>query len=221
MTGAARLPLDATGTASLLRVARESSAYYDAELEPIRGEVFGRSRAFDVRVARRGVTVRARPEITFADPRASRRHAARRQRPARLVRGLHRICACASAASPCATRTDGCASASWSSPWIPRWRSRRRARSCIAGDGRVVGRWFAKDASERPLLGAMAAAPGTYRLRVAAIDSGRPPRRGGRGLEAGLTPVGPFSLGSLMLGVSREGTTAPQLEFGSEPTAIA
>jgi hypothetical protein len=57
VTGAARLPLDATGTGSLLRVARESSAYYEAELEPVRGEVFGRNRSLGVRVGRRGVTV--------------------------------------------------------------------------------------------------------------------------------------------------------------------
>ena len=47
VTGGTRLPLDATGTASLLRVARESSAYYVAELEPVRGEVFGRSRPLE------------------------------------------------------------------------------------------------------------------------------------------------------------------------------
>ncbi len=44
VTGAVRLSLDATGTASLLRVTRETSAYYEAELEPAAGEVFGRSR---------------------------------------------------------------------------------------------------------------------------------------------------------------------------------
>ena len=72
VTGGARLPLDATGTGSLLRVAKESSAYYVAELEPVRGEVFGRSRPLGVRVARRGVTVRARPEITFTDTARAR-----------------------------------------------------------------------------------------------------------------------------------------------------
>ena len=40
-------------------------------------------------------------------------------------------------------------------------------------------------------------------------------------VEAGLTSVGPLSLGSLMLGVSRGEGTRPQLEFGGEPTAIA
>ena len=45
----------------------------------------------------------------------------------------------------------------------------------ITSDDRVAGRWFARDASERPLLGAIAVPPGTYRLRVAALDTtGRP-----------------------------------------------
>ena len=72
VTGGTRLPLDATGTASLLRVARESSAYYVAELEPVAGEVFGRSRRLSVRVARPGVTVRARPEVVLTDTAPAR-----------------------------------------------------------------------------------------------------------------------------------------------------
>jgi hypothetical protein len=91
----------------------------------------------------------------------------------------------------------------------------------IAGDGQVPSHWFAKDASERPLLGALAATPGPYRLRVAAIDSQGRPGAAEEEVDAALTPVGPLSLGSLMLGISRNGSTAPQLEFGSEPTAIA
>ena len=84
VTGGTRLPLDATGTASLLRVARESSAYYVAELEPVAGEVVRPQPRLGVRVARRGVTVRARPEITFSIDRARRDDAAHGQRPARL-----------------------------------------------------------------------------------------------------------------------------------------
>ncbi|MEO7274454.1 MAG: hypothetical protein ABIX28_21105, partial [Vicinamibacterales bacterium] len=88
-------------------------------------------------------------------------------------------------------------------------------------DGRPVGRWTAKDAAEHPLLGAMVVPPGSYRLRVAAID-----RDGRRGvaegsIEAQLTQVGSLSLGSLMLGVSRAGASVLQLQFGSEPTATA
>jgi hypothetical protein len=91
----------------------------------------------------------------------------------------------------------------------------------IAGDGQVPSHWFARDASERPLLGALAAVPGTYRLRVAAIDGTGRTGAAEEDVDAALTPVGPLSLGSLMLGISINGTTAPRLEFGSEPTAIA
>jgi hypothetical protein len=91
----------------------------------------------------------------------------------------------------------------------------------VGDDGRVVARWFSKDPAVRPLLGAMAAPAGTYRLRVAAIDTAGRPGAAADVVVAGLTPVGPLSLGSLMLGVSRNDGTKLQLEFGSEPTAIA
>jgi hypothetical protein len=220
VTGATRLPLDATGTASLLRVARESSAYYEAELEPERGEVFGRSRSLSVRVARRGVTVRARPEITLlesARPATTRLTASDllgsteafpdlklriggftvRDADARL-----RVGVLVEAVDPAVTLASVGA-------------------ILITSDDRVAGRWFAKDASERPLLGAMAASPGTYRLRVVALDTSGRPGAAETVVEAGLVTVGPLSLGSLMLGVSRSEGMRLQLEFGPEPTAIA
>jgi hypothetical protein len=40
-------------------------------------------------------------------------------------------------------------------------------------------------------------------------------------IDVGLAEVGGLSLGSLLLSVSRGGTTSLQLEFGSEPTARA
>src|SRR5439155_293194 len=65
------------------------------------------------------------------------------------------------------------------------------------------------------------AAPGTYPLRVVALDTAGRPGAAEETIEAGLTTVGPLSLGSLMLGVSRPEGMRLQLEFGSEPTAIA
>ncbi len=220
VTGGARLSLDAAGTASLLRVAKESSAYYIAELEPVPTDGGGRSRPFNVRVARRGVTVRVRPEVTSADAAQTRTSSLtvkdllsssdaftdlRLRIAGFTVRdsdGRIRLGVVVEPADPAVSLTSA-------------------GSILIAGDGQVPSHWFAKDASERPLLGAMVAAPGTYRLRVAAIDSMGRPGAAEEDVEAALTPVGPLSLGSLMLGVSRSGATAPQLEFGSEPTAIA
>jgi hypothetical protein len=220
-TAGARLPLDATGTGSLLRVARESSAHYVAELEPERGEVFGRSRSLGVRVVRRGVTVRARPEITFAE-QPQRTGTTRLTVTDLLVSreaftdlplraagftvrepdGRLRVGVVVEAVDPAAS-LDSVGAA------------------LVDGSGRIVARWFASETIQRPLLGAMAAPPGTYRLRVAAIDRAGRPGVAEDIVEVRLTPVGPLSLGSLMLGVSRNEGVGARLEFGSEPTAIA
>jgi hypothetical protein len=219
-TGAARLSLDATGTGSLLRVAKETSAYYVAEVEPVRGEVFGRSRPLEVRVARRGVIVRARPVITFPEPRRTRI----------TPPTLSDLLASAEPFTDLRLRAGGFSVRDAEGrlrvgvvvePTDPGATLSSAGAILIDGDGRVAARWVAKAPSDRPLLGAMAVTPGRYRLRVAAIDvDGRQGAAEGP-IEAGLTQVGALSLGSLMLGVSRNGSTALQLEFGPEPTATA
>lgn len=220
-TGGVRLPLDATGTKALLRVARESAAYYVAELEPVRGEAFGRSRSLAVRVVRRGVTVRARPEITFVE---------RPQRTGTTRLAVTDLLASTEAFTDLPLRVAGFTVREPDGrlrvgvvvePVDPAASLASVGAILVGGDGRVVARWFGKDPAERPLLGAMATPPGTYRLRVVAIDTAGRPGAAEDVVEAGLTPVGPLSLGSLMLGVSRDEGTKPQLEFGSEPTAIA
>ena len=220
VTGGAHLPLDATGTAALFRVARESSAFYEAELEPERGEVFGRSRSLAVRVGRRDVTVRARPEITFAE---SMRSGATRLTVSDLLGSTEAFTDLRLRVGGFTVRdADGRLRVGVVvEPVDPAASLASVGAILIEGDGRVAARWFGRDASERPLLGAMAAPPGTYRLRVAAIDTAGRPGAAEEVVEADLTPVGPLSLGSLMLGVSRNDGTKPQLEFGSEPTAIA
>ena len=221
VTGATRLSLDATGTASLLRAARESSAYYEAELEPERGEVVGRSRPFAVKALRRDVSVRARPEIVLRDP--LRKAAAARLTVPDLLGSFEAVTELPLRVAGFTVReaTDrlrvgvlvetvdsGAALASVGA-------------ILIAPDGRVVGRWFAKDASERPLLGAIAAPPGTYTLRVAALDAAGRAGVAEDSVDVSLAQAGPLSIGGLMLGVSRPEGMRLQLEFATEPSAIA
>ena len=162
VTGGARLPLDAAGTASLLRVARESSAYYVAELEPVKGEVFGRSRNLSVRVTRRGVTIRVRPEIAFIETA--------RAATARLTVGD--ILASTEAVTDLALRVGGFTVRDPDGklrvgvliePAGVRPLSPSAGAILIEDSGRIVAHWNARDATERPLLGAMTAAPGPYR----------------------------------------------------------
>jgi hypothetical protein len=219
-TNGARVPLDAVGTGSLLRVAHESAAYYAAELEPVKDEVFGRSRALSVRATRRGVTVRARPSIIFT--------AGSGAPPTTLTAGT--VLASGAAFSDLPLRVAGYTVREPDGrlrvgvvvePADPASMLASAGAVLIAADGSVAGRWFARDPAERPLLGAMAVPAGTYRLRAGAIDTSGLAGAAEDVVEATLTTVGPLSLGSLMLGVSRDGSVRPQLEFAAEPTAIA
>ena len=219
VTGGTRLPLDATGTTSLLRVARETASYYVAELEPVKGEVVGRSRNLAVSVSRRGVTVRTRPEIVFVEAPPPK---------ARLT--ITDVLGSTEAAPDLPLRVGGFTVRD------PDGKLRvgvliepsdaavtlTSAGAILVDDNdRVVTHWHARDAAERPLVGAMTAAPGTYRIRAAAIDGSGRAGAAETAIDAGLIQVGSLSLGSLLLSASRGGTTALQLQFGAEPTARA
>ena len=220
VTGGARLPLDAAGTASLLRIARESSAYYVAEIEPASNEVFDRTRPLSVRVKRRGITIRVRPEIAFAQ---TKRAAGARLTVSDLLTSAEAVTALGLRAGGFTVRDpdgklrvgvliepeDGATALSAAGAIL------------IEESGRVVAHWNARDATEHPLLGAMTAPEGAYRLRVAAIDASGRPGVAETDIDAGLTQVGSLSLGSLLLSASHAGTTTLQLQFGSEPTARA
>ena len=220
VTGGSRLMLDATGTSSLLRVAKETSAYYVAELEPVRAEVYGRSRQLSVRVARRGVTVRARPDITLTDASHP---------PATRV-SVGDILASTEAATDLPIRVLGFTIQDPDGklrvgvlvePVDPTVTLQSAGAVLVDGTGRVAAHWNARDAAERPLIGAMTAAPGPYLVRGVAIDNAGRAGAAEMEMDVGLTQVGPLSLGSLLLSASRGGTTSLQLEFSSEPTARA
>jgi hypothetical protein len=220
VTKGARLSLDATGTASLLRVAKETSTYYVAELEPVANEVFGRSRALGVRVSRRGVTVRARPEITFSE----------NVRPATSRLTVPDVLGSTEAFGELRIRVGGFTVRDPDGklrvgvliePADAAVSVTGAGALLIDGAGRVVTHWHARDATERPLLGAMTAPAGSYRIRAAAIDSAGRPGTAEVDVEVGLTPVGSLTLGSLLLSASRGGASALQLEFGPETTARA
>jgi hypothetical protein len=201
---------------------RESAAYYEAELEPERNDVFGRTRSFSVRTTRRDVSVRARPEITLRDP-ARRPPAGTKLTVPDLLGSFEAVTDLPLRIAGFPVRDPGGAVrvGVLIEPADPAATLSSVGALLIASDGRVAGRWFAKDATERPVVGAIAVPAGTYTLRVAALDANGRAGVAEDSVTADLVTVGPLSLGGLMLGLSRPEGVKLQLEFHTEPVAIA
>jgi VWFA-related protein len=227
VTGAQRLHLSATGDDTLVRIARETSAYYVLGFEPQPADRNGVSRQVDVRVARAGVQVRARPNITLAKPAAG--SAAKGQtvtprsmlREARTFRDLPLRAVGFVSNNP----EDGRLKVvCLMEPAEPSVQLAAAAAGLFDENGRLVAQWTAETGNLKsiPLTGALVAPrPGTYRLRAAASDAAGRSGTVDYEVAAGLVPAGPLAMSSLVLGLSRPGGFAPRLQFGSEPVALA
>lgn len=91
----------------------------------------------------------------------------------------------------------------------------------IDDTGQAVSRWTAPDTAARPLMGALAAGEGAYRLRVSATDVNGRAGSADYELRVELGRAGPVSISGLVLGVSRQAGFAPRMEFSTEPAAFA
>jgi VWFA-related protein len=226
VTGAVRLSLAATGETTLVRIARETSAYYMLGFDLQQGDRNNASRQLDIRVVRDGVSVRSRPTLTI--PRLDNRARTKPQtvtprsmlREARVFRDLPlrgigyvshnpedgklKVVCLMESAEPSVQLTAASA-------------------GLFDSDGRLVAQWTAdaKALTGATVMGALVVSkPGTYRLRVAATDGGGRSGSADYEVAAEVPAVGPLKISSLVLGVSRGGFV-PRMLFGPEPVALA
>jgi VWFA-related protein len=220
VTGGERIHLATTPTA-LRRVLYETSSYYVASLEPMASDRPGTRHTLDVRVARDRVAIRARPAIQFDknEPGAARARANAREML--RVTDTYGALAIRTAGYVSRNAPDGTTKVVFlAEPVDPTVRLASAAAALVAADGRLVAQWSADDPTVSPLMGAMQAPPGTYRMRVAATDTSG---RGGTAdyeVVAALTDAGSLKLSSVVLGLSRDGGFSPRLQFGAEPVAL-
>ena len=224
VTGGTMLQLTGSGDGALGRVLRESSAYYLASLEPERSDRSGRSQQLDVRISRPNVAVRSRPRITFAKPETVY---ARPVNPSprdmlsvtTVFRDLPLRASGYSALEP-----DGrtLRVVTIAEPVEPGVTLGSLVAALFDRDGKLVSSWAAtaEDLQRSPVIGAMPAETGAYRLRVAAIDTTGRSGTADYDLEAEIVQTGTLKLSSVLLGLSRDGRFTPRLQFSTEPVAI-
>jgi hypothetical protein len=221
VTGAEFVRLTASPQPSISRMLRETAAYYVATFEPDPSERNGQTFRVEMKATRDKVKVRTRPvvEIPKAIAKAS-------TNPKDMLRasGEHRDLPLRAAAF--SSRNPGSnelkilamfegveAAATFKDASI----------ALIDEKGTLKKQWTAQaaDLAKRPVIAALTAAPGTYRLRVAAVDTSGRTGTADYELKAELPRADPLSLSALVLGTQMQGGGfAPRLEFGAEPVAI-
>ena len=203
------------------RIARETFAHYLATYQPDAGERPGTRQRVEVTVARDGVTVRARPDIVLMSPVGS---GGKRGSPDDMLRGATTWRELPLQVAAFTSRGEG-GKARLSVVFEP-------AEPGVTLTGAAVGlydakgrltRWTAErqELARAPAIAGIIVEPGTYRLRLAAVDS-----KGRMGtvdaeVQARLEDAGAIRLSTLLLGVSSsDGGFSPRLQFSGDPGAF-
>ena len=95
--------------------------------------------------------------------------------------------------------------------------------AALFDNDKMVSRWDAdpQHLATFPVLAALVAPPGHYRLRVAAVDAAGRSGAVDADLPVEIVAAGPLKISSVVLGLSRGGAFQPRLQFSTEPVAIA
>ena len=224
VTGAGRVLQIGGTTPPLARIASETSAYYVASFEPENNDRPGQPVRMELKVARDGVTTRARNDAVLTKAAAGGKPGAAVQprdmmREARAFRDLPvRAVAYASRAG-----ADKMVVLVMGEPADPSVKLTAATAAVIdAASGKILAQQSAdeKQIVNSPVVLSLPIAPGSYRVRFGAADASG---KGGAvdvDVLAELTPAGPLKLGSLVLTAFRNNAAVPAIQFGADEKII-
>lgn len=225
VTGGPLMYLGGEDDSAMTRVARETSGYYIARVEPEPSETTGAVRGLSISVNRPDTTVRQRPQLSVVR-NTSRFTGATAVTPldmmkeARPFRDVPLRVTAYTSREPGTTRVR--VVTLFDSPG-----AEAALTSAMVGlfddQGRMVAstQLTAADLTTSPMMAALSVPPGTYRLRAAATETNGRAGAADYVVTAELAPAGPLTLSALVMGLSRGGQFSPRLEFGGEATAMA
>ena len=221
VTGSEIVRLNTTAQPSIARMLRETSAYYLGTFEPDAGDRTGQPLRVELRATRDNVRVRARPFLEI--PKDIKRSALKPQDMLRVA-GEHRDLPLRAAAYT--SRTPGPDEVKIVVVFEGAEPSASLASASIGlfdEKNTLKKQWTAQsaDLSKRPVMAAITAPPGVYRLRVAAVDASG---RGGTtdyDLAAEVPRADPLKVSALVLGTQQQGGGfAPRLQFSGADAVV-
>lgn len=218
----AMINLQGSDGSPLLRVVQRTSGYYRLGIEPDATDRTGEQRPLEVRTSRGGVSLTApltvlvpRPPVTVA---ATATDAGDMLRVSSVYRDLPmRV-----SATVAREQGDMLKIVVLGEPADRSVTLTSAAVGLVDGNGRLAAEWKPEAGAPVPsrLMAAFAGAAGSYRVRVAAIDSQGRTGTADYEFTAELARAGSLRLSDLLLGVSRETGFTPVLVFGTESVAI-
>ena len=225
VTGGLVLPLGGGEDSALGRVARESAGYYVARVEPEPSETTGQIRNLRVSVTRPNTSVRQRTQMsvvrnTTKSVNVTATTPLDMMKQAKVFRDLPLRVTAYTSREPGSPMVR--VVAIFDSP-DPAAALNAAMLGLFDDTGRMVAsrQFSAVELAASPVVAALSAPPGHYRLRVAAAEAAG---RGGAAdydVTAELASAGPLTLSALVMGLSRGGRFAPRLDFGTEASAMA
>lgn len=199
-----------SGAEAMAKIAETSGIYYLATLE---GDIGKDVRRVEARVSRDGLRVTARP-VSAAAPAAAKAGSPRDMiRVATVYRDLPLRAAGFVSRQPGAKDLKVVALFEPDDPTL-------KITSAVVGlfdeKETLKAQWTAQpnELGRNPVIGALTAAPGTYRMRVAATDSNGKAGTADYTLTVGLPDAAPLKTSHMLLGIGENGF-APKLAFTS------
>lgn len=217
VTGGQMFALGGATDGAMARIARETSAYYVATFTAEAAERNGASHRLELRSSRADVVVRARAGVVI--PRPERGGALTPQsmlRTAVVQRGF------GLRATAVVARNDGDTKnpvklLGLAEPTDPTVKISAAAAGIYDPTGKLIAQWTARpeELQRSPMAAAMAIPGGTYRFRVAAVDTQGRAATTDYEVNTELTSAGVATMGSLLVGTATTGFM-PQLQFTTE-----
>lgn len=211
------------GRPAMSRILRESSGHYVARVAREPSDAIGEDLGVSVSTSRPGVTVWRAPRFIVTRPNLTASATPTTTldliKQARVFRDLPLRITGHSFRDDAADRVK--LAVTLDSPETTATLSSAMVAAFDAQGRLVTGIEMSSEAlTRRPVVASISVPPGAYRLRIAAIESTGRAGSAEALLDAGLTPVGPLRVSSLMVGLSRGGDFVPAMEFLNEPTAF-
>jgi len=223
LTGNPLIRLSGNPRSDFARLAKETSAYYIATFEADAAERSGTAARVELKVARDKTEVRARSEISIAKAGGGKGGSQNATDLLRVGTGYRDAPIRAVAAAARGASGGELNVMTIFEPIDPALAFSSAAIGLYDDKGKLVRQWSSKptDLAAIPVMGAITAKPGVYRMRVAVIDvlgrSGTVDQEARIELEKG---GGATEMSSLVLGAPFNGSFAPKLLYRTEPAAL-